>query len=123
MFRRHCRNLRTRLIERFSRLSCEVAYFGFFDCHFRFVADHCFVGSETMLAFRARHLFQRALAHNAASVLMVHNHPSGSAWPSRLDLECTSRLVQLGEALDIKMIDHLIVGGNNIYSLKLARYI
>lgn len=57
-----------------------------------------------------REVFRAAIQNNAASVILVHNHPSGDPTPSKEDIECTRRLVEAGKVLGIAVTDHLIVG-------------
>ena len=59
----------------------------------------------------------------AAAVCFVHNHPSGDPNPSRQDLEITKRLVECGNILGIKVVDHLIIGDGVYTSLKEDGYI
>ena len=58
-----------------------------------------------------------ALRHNAASVILCHNHPSGDSTPSRDDLTLTHRLDRLLEDMEISLLDHIIVGAGDCYSL------
>jgi DNA repair protein RadC len=53
---------------------------------------------------------KRALHHNAASVIFAHNHPSGLAEPSRADENLTQALKQALALIDIKVLDHFIIG-------------
>ncbi|MDD5506180.1 MAG: DNA repair protein RadC [Candidatus Omnitrophica bacterium] len=63
-----------------------------------------------------REVFQKALEHFAASLICLHNHPSGDSQPSREDKEFTKRLVAAGEMLEVKVLDHLIFGENSYFS-------
>nr|VFK40205.1 MAG: DNA repair protein RadC [Candidatus Kentron sp. SD]VFK45749.1 MAG: DNA repair protein RadC [Candidatus Kentron sp. SD]VFK78449.1 MAG: DNA repair protein RadC [Candidatus Kentron sp. SD] len=63
-----------------------------------------------------RHVVEAAIRHRAASVILAHNHPSGATRPSRQDRELTRRLVQALGGVDIAVLDHVIVGGDNVYS-------
>ena len=54
-------------------------------------------------------VFQAALKANASSIILAHNHPSGELTPSEADRNLTRKLVQAGELLDIKVLDHLIL--------------
>lgn len=67
-------------------------------------------GSLTASIVHPREVFQPAIRESAAAVIFVHNHPSGDPTPSREDLEITRRLVQVGELIGIKVLDHIIVG-------------
>jgi len=63
-----------------------------------------------------REVFQKALQHFAASIICVHNHPSGNPQPSGEDKEFTRELVQAGKILQIKALDHIIIGDNDYFS-------
>jgi len=57
-----------------------------------------------------REVIKRALELSAASIILVHNHPSGDVTPSRADIDMTNRIIQAAEKLDITVHDHIIVG-------------
>jgi len=63
-----------------------------------------------------REVVKEALAHNAAAVILVHNHPSGVAEPSQADELITRRLKQSLSLVDIRVLDHLIVGDATVES-------
>jgi DNA repair protein RadC len=63
-----------------------------------------------------REVFKAAIDHLAASVIVVHNHPSGNREPSREDVEITKQLVEAGKIVDIPLHDHIIVGGDGYTS-------
>jgi DNA repair protein RadC len=63
-----------------------------------------------------RIVVQSALAHNAAAVILAHNHPSGVAEPSRADRVITERLTQAMSLVDIKLLDHFVVGDAEVIS-------
>ena len=65
-----------------------------------------------------REIFKGAILHNAASIILFHNHPSGHVNPSHEDLMETERIVKCGQILDIPLLDHIIIGYNGHYSLK-----
>lgn len=64
----------------------------------------------------AKLVFRRAIDQNASAIILVHNHPSGSRSPSQADLELTRKLVQVGKALDLLVLDHLIITNGGYYS-------
>lgn len=64
----------------------------------------------------AKIVFRRALHAEASSIILCHNHPSGSLRPSEADLELTKKLVAAGKAVDITVLDHLIVSDQGYYS-------
>ena len=76
------------------------------------------VGSLSATLVHPRELFKEAIAASAAAVIIAHNHPSGDPEPSEHDIELTKRLVRAGALLGIEMIDHLIVGKDDIVSLR-----
>lgn len=66
-----------------------------------------------------REIFKGAILHNAASLIICHNHPSGNTEPSRQDIAVTERISKAGKILDIHLIDHIIIGADGNYrSLK-----
>lgn len=63
-----------------------------------------------------REVFRMAITEMSAAVFLLHNHPSGNTEPSREDINITRRLVEAGKTIDIKVIDHLIIAGENYTS-------
>ena len=61
-------------------------------------------------------IFKEALQHNASSIILAHNHPSGNKRPSDADKSLTSKLVEAGKHLDIRILDHIIVVNDGYYS-------
>jgi DNA repair protein RadC len=61
-------------------------------------------------------IYQVALKSNATSIILVHNHPSGSVKPSDADIKLTRKLKNAGEMLDLPVLDHLILGSEKYYS-------
>jgi len=80
--------------------------------------DDIFIGSLNSSIVHPREVFKKALEKNAASVILVHNHPSGDPEPSRDDIQATGRLVKAGEILGVEVLDHIIIGTNRYKSLK-----
>jgi len=76
------------------------------------------IGSLNSSIVHPREVFKPAIKRSSASVILVHNHPSGDPTPSREDIEVTSRLVNAGNVLGIAVLDHVIIGNNSILSLK-----
>ncbi|MBK7895191.1 MAG: DNA repair protein RadC, partial [Anaerolineaceae bacterium] len=77
-----------------------------------------YVGSLNTSVVRLAELFKPAIVHNAAAVIVVHNHPSGDCSPSPEDVRVTRHLVQVGEMLSIPVLDHIILGRHRFVSLK-----
>ncbi len=76
------------------------------------------VGSLNSSVVHPREVFCTAVKKSACSVIAVHNHPSGNPAPSQMDIEITKRLMEAGELLGIKVLDHLIIGDGIFVSLK-----
>jgi len=62
-------------------------------------------------------VFKPAIDELAASIILVHNHPSGNPEPSKMDIEVTKQIYQAGEILGIKLLDHIIIAGDKFKSL------
>jgi DNA repair protein RadC len=75
-------------------------------------------GSVNEASVRIAELFREAVRANAVSLIMVHNHPSGDPTPSSADVALTVEVVAAGKLLDIRVLDHLIVGQARHVSLK-----
>lgn len=65
-----------------------------------------------------REVFNPAISHRAAALVVLHNHPSGDPSPSKEDLALTARLKQAGDLLGIPVLDHLVIGDNRFVSMK-----
>jgi DNA repair protein RadC len=76
------------------------------------------IGTLNASLVHPREVFQPAVECSAASVILVHNHPSGEAEPSREDLLLTKRLTSAGEIMGIDVLDHVIVARHSFVSLK-----
>lgn len=63
-----------------------------------------------------RVIFRIAIEHFAISVVVAHNHPTGNLTPSQADISITRRIKEAGDLLDIKLLDHLIIGENSFFS-------
>jgi len=76
------------------------------------------IGSLDTSIVHPREVFKEAVSSSAASVIFVHNHPSGDPEPSKEDVELTKRLVKAGEIVGIDVLDHIIVCDKSYLSLK-----
>ncbi|MBT2338107.1 MULTISPECIES: RadC family protein [Pseudomonas] len=90
-------------------------------------ARHQVLGFETLFrgsidnaSVHPRQVVKRALAHNAAALILCHNHPSGNAEPSQADRMLTERLQEALELIDVRVLDHFIVGDGE--PLSMAEY-
>jgi len=75
-------------------------------------------GNIHTIQIRAAEVFREAVRRNAYSIIVVHNHPSGQASPSRDDLAITRQLEKAGDLLGIALLDHIIIGKGTYASLR-----
>jgi len=75
-------------------------------------------GSLNSCPVRIGELFKEAIRRHAASIIILHNHPSGDPTPSPEDVRVTTEARQAGKLLDIEVLDHLIIGQGRYVSLK-----
>ena len=78
--------------------------------------DTLFLGTINSITVHPREVVKSGLKNNAAAALLAHNHPSGEAEPSQADRLITERLKQALDLVDIRLLDHLVVGGMNVIS-------
>ncbi|MDP9107957.1 MAG: DNA repair protein RadC [Pseudomonadota bacterium] len=89
----------------------------FLDVKNRLIASEVlFRGTLTQTSVYPREVVKAALQHNAAALLLAHNHPSGAPQPSAADLALTQTLVQALGLVDIRVLDHFVVAGGQVYS-------
>jgi DNA repair protein RadC len=82
-----------------------------------------FIGSLNASIVHPREVFKAAIRRSSASLICLHNHPSGDPTPSREDINVTKRLVEAGKVLGIELLDHLIIGDKKFISLKEKGYV
>ena len=110
--------VRTYLQHRLSGLDREVFACLFLDTRHRLLAfEVLFLGSIDRTSVHPREVLKQALVHNAASLVLAHNHPSGNAEPSPSDVRLTEELRLLLMRLEIRVLDHIIVGHGQTVSL------
>lgn len=80
------------------------------------------IGTLSESLVHPRELFKEAVNYSAASIILVHNHPSGDPSPSREDIMMTRRILEGGRLLDIQILDHVIIGDNTYISLREQGY-
>lgn len=76
------------------------------------------VGTLNESLVHPREVFEGAIKHNAAGIILAHNHPSGDTDPSEADIEITKKLIHAGKILDIRVIDHVIVINNSWFRME-----
>jgi len=79
------------------------------------VAD-LFEGTADSIPIRPREIVENAIAHSATGLIFVHNHPTGDPTPSRTDKQLTRDMVFIGSILQIKVLDHIVIGENSYFS-------
>ncbi|MES2547684.1 MAG: DNA repair protein RadC [Pseudomonadota bacterium] len=98
-------------------LTREVFLVLFLDAQNRLQAsEEMFSGSLMQTSVYPREVVKRAIHHNSAAVIFAHNHPSGVAQQSQADEQITKHLKQALSLIDVKVLDHFIVAGNNTMS-------
>jgi DNA repair protein RadC len=75
-------------------------------------------GTVNSVSLRPAEVLRTAVIVNAPTIVLVHNHPSGIPQPSKSDIAFTKTVIDAAKLLDISVIDHVIIGENNFYSLK-----
>lgn len=83
--------------------------------------DQVYRGSVNSSQVHVGELFRTAIRRNSPNVIIVHNHPSGDPEPSPDDVAVTRAFVEAGKLLDIKVLDHLVIGNGRFVSLKERR--
>lgn len=110
VFRHFHGRLRTLDVEQFHAI--------FLNGKHRVIGEHLVSqGTLTASPVHPREVFRPAIQRAAAAIVLVHNHPSGDPSPSVDDLDITRRLVQVGDVVGIRILDHVIVGDGAFVSL------
>jgi DNA repair protein RadC len=103
---------RTYLMLELAALEYEVFYCVFLDNQHRIIkAEGCFRGTIDGANVYPREVVKRALQLNASALILAHNHPSGVVEPSEADRAITQRLVEALKLVEIRVLDHFIIGG------------
>ena len=109
------------LIARFSGMTEECLIAIYVDRAGGFVCEETFrSGAEAWVVIKPRTLFRQAMRLDCGGLLLAHNHPSGDVRPSELDIDATRRIAAHGRLLGVELIDHLIVAGNSVTSMRRA---
>lgn len=103
----------------FKGLRRERVHMAFLDGGNRLLSDeHVVEGCIGSVAGSMRQIVSRGIGVDASAVVLMHNHPSGEARPSRTDVEETRRIAALLETVELRLEDHLVVAGNTIFSMR-----
>lgn len=76
------------------------------------------LGTRSQTLVSIPEIFRRAISKGTDKIILAHNHPSGEVEPSDADRSITKRAVAAGKILEIELLDHVILGGENYYSFK-----
>lgn len=80
-----------------------------------------FIGTINQTLIHPREIFKTAVKLSASAILFVHNHPTGDSSPSKADVLATEKLIQASHLMGIDLIDHIIIGKGEFYSIKDAK--
>ncbi|MDP3706330.1 MAG: DNA repair protein RadC [Legionellaceae bacterium] len=90
----------------------------FLDSHYRVLTyEELFTGTINTASIHPRPIIERVLKLNAAAIIIAHNHPSGLSDASPQDIAVTERLSTALELVDVQLLDHLVIGDNEVYSI------
>jgi len=109
--------VREYLIAHYVGLEHEIFTVLYLDAQNRLIeAVDMFRGTATQTSVYPREVVKEALSRNASAVILAHNHPSGLAEPSRADEFLTKTLQQALALIDVRVLDHFVVGGDEVVS-------
>lgn len=102
---------------RLAQVECELFGIVFIDTKHKVIAiENMFRGTLTKTSVYPREVVKDSLRHNAAAVVLYHNHPSGSPEPSEADKQLTNCLQQALKLVDVQVLDHVVIAGINCVS-------
>lgn len=78
--------------------------------------EELYKGTVDNITLHPREIFKIALLESATFIIIMHNHPTGDTTPSKKDIEFTNRIIQIGDLIGIKIIDHIIISHESYYS-------
>lgn len=84
--------------------------------------EKLFIGGVTSSIIDVNLVFKKAISYGASKIICIHNHPSGDPTPSKQDIFITEKIADIGEILNIKLVDHIIIGKCGYISLKKESY-
>lgn len=77
-----------------------------------------FKGTVNQTLIHPREIFRQAIRLSASAIIFVHNHPTGDSTPSKADIKATETLIESSRVIGIELMDHIIIGHHEFYSLK-----
>ena len=109
-------------MEDMRHLTYEKVIVTFLNSRGDFIGDkEVFKGSVNASVASPREVFIEAVRHDAVSIVLLHNHPSGDPAPSKEDILLTDRLIKAGALIQIPLVDHIIIGNHSYYSFREKR--
>lgn len=109
------------LVARFAGMADECLIAIYLDRAGSFLCEDTFrSGAADCVTVHPRALFRQAMRLDCGGLLLAHNHPSGDATPSALDIDATHRIAMHGALLEVDLVDHLVVAGNSVTSMRRA---
>lgn len=106
-------------MEPMRKLAQEEVVLIMLDSHLHLIKDVVLSkGTSNRSYLVPRDVFRVALKSKATNIMLLHNHPSGDPTPSKDDIETSQRIHKLGEELEVRLIDHIVIGDNRYVSLK-----
>ncbi|NLZ61626.1 MAG: DNA repair protein RadC [Acholeplasmataceae bacterium] len=99
-------------------LKQEVLYALYLDLKMNLIAaKKIYIGSLNQSLIHPREVFKYAVKHSAYQLILVHNHPSGDPAPSEEDIAITKKFIEIGELMQIRVVDHVVVGDGRYVSI------
>lgn len=80
-----------------------------------------YIGTSSQLILQPKEIYSEAIKLHCYAIVIVHNHPSGDSTPSRADILTTRKLIEVGNLVGIDLLDHIIIGKGEYYSIKEER--
>lgn len=77
-----------------------------------------YIGTINEMIVHPREIYKHAFNNLAYAIILLHNHPSGDCTPSEADLETTKKIIEISTIMSIPLVDHIIIGDNQYYSMK-----
>jgi DNA repair protein RadC len=77
-----------------------------------------YIGTINQMVIHPRDIYKKAVIYAASAMIFIHNHPTGDATPSKADIKATKTLFETSEIMGIDIIDHIIIGRHELYSMK-----
>jgi len=98
-------------IEKLKDKKQEHVYVIYLDIKHKIICEKLiFIGTIDISIIHPREIYKEAIKNSASKIIIIHNHPAGDSTPSNLDVEFTKQLYEVGEIMQIPLLDHIIVG-------------